>query len=86
MFSKPFFKIFFLVVSFGLFHGIVFLPVVLCLIGPKTYTINNEIDCDKVVTIKSKPKSGGKAKGQSKNHVTSNYLIFESPLSPLLQS
>ena len=29
-----FFKIFFLVVVFGLFHGLVFLPVVLSLIGP----------------------------------------------------
>ena len=31
---KVFFKIFFLVVVFGLFHGLVFLPVVLSLIGP----------------------------------------------------
>ena len=50
----------------------VFIPVVLSLIGPKTY-INNEIDCDKVVPINSKPKSGGwiggKAKGRSTNHV-----------------
>ncbi len=29
-----FFKIFFLVVLFGLFNGIIFLPVVLSLIGP----------------------------------------------------
>ena len=29
-----FFKIFFLVVVFGLYHGLVFLPVVLSLIGP----------------------------------------------------
>lgn len=29
-----FFKVFFLVVVFGLFHGIVFLPVMLCLVGP----------------------------------------------------
>eukprot|EP00090_Calanus_glacialis_P001448 TRINITY_DN11036_c0_g1_i1.p1 TRINITY_DN11036_c0_g1~~TRINITY_DN11036_c0_g1_i1.p1 ORF type:complete len:930 (-),score=108.05 TRINITY_DN11036_c0_g1_i1:221-3010(-) len=29
-----FFKVFFLVVVFGLFHGLVFLPVVLCLVGP----------------------------------------------------
>merc|ERR1719458_1853358 len=31
-----FFKVFFLVVSFGLFHGLIFLPVVLSLIGPKS--------------------------------------------------
>jgi uncharacterized membrane protein YdfJ with MMPL/SSD domain len=31
---SSFFKIFFLVVTFGLYHGLVFLPVVLSLIGP----------------------------------------------------
>ena len=34
---KTFFKIFFLVVSCGLFHGMVFLPVILSLIGPKPH-------------------------------------------------
>ena len=38
---KTFFKIFFLVVSFGLFHGMVFLPVALSLIGPKPYKNDN---------------------------------------------
>merc|ERR1712051_210323 len=52
---KTFFKIFFLVVSFGLFHGMVFLPVVLSLIGPKPH-ISKEIDGDKVVPMESKPK------------------------------
>ena len=33
-----FFKIFLLVVIFGLFHGLILLPVVLSLIGPGTYT------------------------------------------------
>jgi hypothetical protein len=32
-----FFKIFFLVVSFGLFHGLIFLPVLLSLVGPKSH-------------------------------------------------
>ena len=32
-----FFKIFFLVVSFGLFHGLIFLPVFLSLIGPASH-------------------------------------------------
>ena len=34
---KTFFKIFFLVVSCGLFHGMVFLPVLLSLLGPKPH-------------------------------------------------
>ena len=46
---KTFFKIFFLVVSFGLFHGMVFLPVMLSLIGPSPYT-NNEIYEDKTAS------------------------------------
>ncbi|XP_069693275.1 patched domain-containing protein 3-like isoform X2 [Periplaneta americana] len=35
-----FFKIFLLIVLFGIFHGAVFLPVVLSLIGPKPYNIS----------------------------------------------
>ncbi|XP_059488991.1 protein patched homolog 2-like [Neocloeon triangulifer] len=34
---STYFKIFFLVVVFGLFHGLVFLPVVLSLVGPAPY-------------------------------------------------
>ena len=33
----PQFQIFFLVVLFGLFHGLVFLPVALSLLGPEPY-------------------------------------------------
>ncbi|PSN55875.1 hypothetical protein C0J52_02764 [Blattella germanica] len=36
---KSFFKIFLLVVIFGQFHGVVFLPVVLSLLGPEPYAI-----------------------------------------------
>ncbi len=32
-----FFKIFFLVVAFGLYHGLVFTPVLLSLVGPQTH-------------------------------------------------
>ena len=35
---SSFFKIFFLVVTFGLYHGLVFLPVVLSLIGPGSHS------------------------------------------------
>jgi predicted RND superfamily exporter protein len=49
-----FFKIFFLVVLFGLFHGLVFLPVVLSLIGPPTIAAshvgNNAIKPEEKVT------------------------------------
>ena len=34
------FKIFFLTVIFGLFHGVVLLPVVLCHVGPNEKTEN----------------------------------------------
>ncbi|TRY77454.1 hypothetical protein TCAL_08010 [Tigriopus californicus] len=40
---QTFFKIFFLVVVFGVFHGLVFLPVVLSLIGPGTIGKENSI-------------------------------------------
>lgn len=39
---QSFFKIFFLVILFGLFHGLAFLPVVLSLIGPKAYKAQKE--------------------------------------------
>ena len=45
---KVFFKIFFLVVVFGLYHGLVFLPVILSFIGPSTALsskpVNNVIE------------------------------------------
>ena len=42
LFSWPyvtlFFQLFFLVIVFGLFHGLVFLPALLGLIGPSAYS------------------------------------------------
>ncbi|KAJ3640245.1 hypothetical protein Zmor_003554 [Zophobas morio] len=38
---QSFFKIFLLVILFGLFHGVVLLPVILSLIGPKPYNIGD---------------------------------------------
>nr|XP_022901687.1 protein patched homolog 1-like [Onthophagus taurus] len=38
-----FFKIFFLVTVFGLFHGVVLLPVILSLIGPKPYSSHTPV-------------------------------------------
>ena len=37
-----FFKIFFLVVAFGLFNGLIFLPVVLSFIGPKPLVLSDQ--------------------------------------------
>jgi hypothetical protein len=37
-----FFKVFFLVVVFGIFHGMVFLPVILSLLGPAPYANHDE--------------------------------------------
>ena len=36
---KAFFKVLFLVVVFGLFHGLVFLPVLLSVVGPRAYGV-----------------------------------------------
>jgi hypothetical protein len=41
------FQIFVLVVVFGLYHGLIFLPAVLSLIGPKPYTVQmGDTDAD----------------------------------------
>ena len=37
-----FFRVFFLVVSFGLYNGLVLMPVILSLIGPKPFTLKNK--------------------------------------------
>lgn len=34
---RSFFRIFFLVIAFGLFHGVVLLPVILSVVGPRPY-------------------------------------------------
>ncbi|KAG6455397.1 NPC intracellular cholesterol transporter 1 [Manduca sexta] len=45
---QSFFKIFLLVILFGLFNGLIFLPVVLSLIGPSAYN-SNEKDKDTII-------------------------------------
>ncbi len=45
-----FFKIFFLIVTFGLYHGLVFLPVLLSLVGPST-TATSSVEPKKEETI-----------------------------------
>jgi len=41
-----FFRIFFLVVIFGLFHGLIFLPIMFSLIGPRTYEFKRHLEED----------------------------------------
>ena len=55
---KTFFKIFFLVVTFGVFHGLVFLPVMLSLVGPKPH---QQPDQTKVVPLSAKSKKNSSA-------------------------
>ncbi|CAL4137274.1 unnamed protein product, partial [Meganyctiphanes norvegica] len=53
-----FFKIFFSVSLFGLYHGLVFLPVVLSLIGPAPYQSANQDDSKSlVISPKISPKN-----------------------------
>jgi len=50
-------QIFVLVVGYGLFHGLVFLPVILSLIGPEPYQdeVKNEV-------VRSRANSGNEVK------------------------
>ncbi|KAG5871007.1 hypothetical protein JTB14_006974 [Gonioctena quinquepunctata] len=41
-----FFRIFFLVIVFGLFHGVVLLPVILSMVGPKPYRTHMAVPVD----------------------------------------
>ena len=45
-----FFKIFFLVVTFGLFHGLVVLPVLLSLLGPQAMSLESESSSEALET------------------------------------
>ena len=58
-----FFKVFFLVVSFGLYHGLVVLPVFLSLFGPKSHVIIQADTSGPEMNLGSASTSG-----QAKNH------------------
>lgn len=49
---STFFKLFFLVVVFGMFHGLVYLPIILSLLGPKPYA---QFETPSIATEKEKP-------------------------------
>lgn len=53
-----FLQIFMLVVIFGLFHGIVFLPVILSIIGPQPYEIGERLVSDAIAPLKRKLNVG----------------------------
>ncbi|XP_077288110.1 NPC intracellular cholesterol transporter 1-like [Arctopsyche grandis] len=54
---KTFFKIFLLVIVFGIFNGLVFLPVVLSLIGPKPLQMHSKRESDSSNRNKKNEKS-----------------------------
>ena len=47
------FQVFFLVIVFGLFHGLVFLPALLGLIGPSAYSHDDETDAEDLENSKN---------------------------------
>ena len=57
---KVFFKIFFLVVVFGLYHGLVFLPVVLSFLGPPS--TSSQLGANTV-----QPQGGGAVQKEKRN-------------------
>lgn len=55
-----FFKIFFMICVFGLFHGLILLPVVLCLIGPVDEKDSKEASTERKVSVADKPQISSK--------------------------
>lgn len=68
---QTFFKIFFLVVLFGLFHGLVYLPVLLSLAGPTCYPTASERE----ITAPSLKK---KKEENPKQGITNNGMVLEA--------
>lgn len=53
---RAFFRIFFFVVMYGLFNGVVFLPVVLSIVGPKSYKTRKaqeEQNCENTTSMEN---------------------------------
>ena len=75
-----FFKIFFLVVTFGLFHGLVVLPVLLSIFGPPSEYIQAGI-CDEEEELNMKKIE----KEIKSNSVSDNYLEKETDIKSVLK-
>ena len=75
---KVFFKIFFLVVVFGLYHGLVFLPVVLSFLGPPP--ASSQLGSNTV-----RPDEGGVDKKENRNFnvLSCSRLSFSITVIPL---
>lgn len=64
---QTFFKVFFLVVTIGLWHGLVFLPVLLGIAGPKPYSTSIETGEEVAVSL-----DNGKVDANKKTHYEMN--------------
>lgn len=69
-----YFQIFFLMIVLGLFHGLIFLPVLLSLVGPGAY--KQHLD-KPIVKVTSAPASGA----ESTKDELSNFLPAKDHLS-----
>ncbi|ELT93330.1 hypothetical protein CAPTEDRAFT_224358 [Capitella teleta] len=77
-----FYKVFLLVWIFGLFHGLVFLPVLLSLIGPRAYlTIENECKEKESKENKSEdnPTSNGSVSSVGHHCGSTSVLVVDTP-------
>ena len=72
---ETFFKIFSLMVIFGGFHALFFLPVILSLIGPKAYT-KNQTNGDNVEPAGDLPTRRSLNLSRSKTNISSSPFKF----------
>ncbi|XP_033117037.1 patched domain-containing protein 3-like isoform X2 [Anneissia japonica] len=74
---RTFFKIFFLVVLFGLFHGLVLLPVLLSWIGPAPYA--SAVQVDAAISTQNGSVKSNSSKDQSNNATNGTIVNSGSP-------
>ena len=64
-----FFKVFFLVVSFGLYHGLIVLPVVLSLLGPKSHVVVQTAQAEQIENGKKSANVQEEQEQEQENNV-----------------